>query len=123
MSDMSRPELDPVADRINMARRIEATEALRVAHADLIADMVSAGEEIPASLRDVVDHHLGYDSITRQGELSGVDGEQAFIDVGRDVGDYWTNIGRGEGGFYDKIREEGCGFCGSHTPGCCDGCA
>lgn len=37
--------------------------------------------------------------------------------------DYWDNIGKGMGGFYDDIRENGCSSCGSSTPGCCDGCA
>lgn len=42
---------------------------------------------------------------------------------GQELADYWDNIGRGGGGFYDSIREHGCSSCGSHTPGCCDGCA
>lgn len=42
---------------------------------------------------------------------------------GQDAVDYWDEIGRGDGGFYDHIRENGCSSCGSHTPGCCDGCA
>lgn len=37
--------------------------------------------------------------------------------------DYWNNVGRGKGGFYDRIREHGCTACGCHTPGCCDACA
>lgn len=42
---------------------------------------------------------------------------------GQELADYWDNIGTGMGGFYDDIRENGCSSCGSHTPGCCDGCA
>ena len=42
---------------------------------------------------------------------------------GAELGEYWNNIGRGLGGFYDEIRENGCTSCGSYTPGCCDGCA
>jgi hypothetical protein len=42
---------------------------------------------------------------------------------GQPLVDYWDQIGRGQGGFYDDIRQNGCSNCGSHTPGCCDGCA
>ncbi len=42
---------------------------------------------------------------------------------GQELVDHWANIGRGDGGFYDSIRVDGCSSCGSHTPGCCDGCA
>lgn len=36
---------------------------------------------------------------------------------------HWDEIGKGEGGFYDDIRQNGCWACDSHTPGCCDACA
>ncbi len=42
---------------------------------------------------------------------------------GQELVDHWDNVGLGEGGFYDHIREHGCSSCGCHTPGCCDGCA
>lgn len=37
--------------------------------------------------------------------------------------EYWDTIGKGMGGFYDDIRENGCASCGSSTPGCCDACS
>lgn len=43
--------------------------------------------------------------------------------TGQESIDFWDDIGKGQGGFYDHIRENGCSSCGSHTPGCCDGCA
>ncbi len=43
--------------------------------------------------------------------------------TGQELSDYWDSIGKGMGGFYDDIRENGCSSCGSHSPGCCDGCA
>lgn len=43
--------------------------------------------------------------------------------VGKECIDYQDNIGKGMGGFYDDIRENGCSICGSYAPGCCDGCA
>lgn len=43
--------------------------------------------------------------------------------TGQESIDFWNDIGQGQGGFYDHIREYGCSSCGSHTPGCCDGCA
>lgn len=42
---------------------------------------------------------------------------------GEELVHYWDEVGLGEGGFYDHIREHGCSYCDSHTPGCCDGCA
>ncbi len=42
---------------------------------------------------------------------------------GEELVRYWDEVGAGEGGFYDDIREHGCSYCDSHTPGCCDGCA
>lgn len=119
---MSDFEIDPVQDRIAFAQRIETEDQLRATHADLIAEMASTGEEIPAALRDVVDHHLGYDTLTGSAGLTGAQGEKAVIDAGGDIGDYWDNVGKGDGGFYDTIRKDGCPFCGCHTPGNCDGC-
>lgn len=116
-------EGDPMMDRVHFAEEIEANDALRATHAELIDAMTSAGEEIPESLRDAVDHHLGYDTVATEGALSGIEGERKVIDEGGDVGDYWMNVGKGDGGFYDRIREEGCFACESHTPGCCDACA
>lgn len=42
---------------------------------------------------------------------------------GQELADYWDNIGKGSNGFYDNIRKNGCSYCGSGTPGCCDACA
>lgn len=53
--------------------------------------------------------------------LNSAKGEEGLR--GQELTDYWNNIGAGMGGFYDDIRENGCSSCGSHTPGCCDGCA
>jgi hypothetical protein len=53
--------------------------------------------------------------------MTSYEGEKGL--TGQDHIDYWNNIGKGLGGFYDDIRENGCSSCGSHTPGCCDGCA
>lgn len=66
-------------------------------------------QELEAQLPDVlqmVNSHRGEEGLTGQ----------ALVD-------YWDNIGKGMGGFYDSIRENGCSSCGSSTPGCCDGCA
>lgn len=53
--------------------------------------------------------------------VTSIRGEEGL--AGQELADYWDNIGKGMGGFYDDIRENGCSSCGSHTPGCCDGCA
>ena len=53
--------------------------------------------------------------------IASIKGEEGL--TGQDHIDYWNDIGAGQGGFYDSIRENGCTSCGSHTPGCCDGCA
>lgn len=42
--------------------------------------------------------------------------------TGEEISKYWDKIGKGEGGFYDDIRINGCSSCDSHSPGCCDAC-
>ena len=53
--------------------------------------------------------------------VSSTEGEKGL--TGQALVDYWDTIGKDKGGFFDDIRENGCSSCGSHTPGCCDGCS
>ena len=103
------------------------------AYANIFAmSNVFGGEEFPAGQPDMfvrVDHDTidwyNGDGVQRV-DVEGInpapgtepEGGQALID-------YWDTIGldKDDDGFYNLIRKNGCSSCGSHTPGCCDGCA
>lgn len=72
------------------------------------------GRTLPADFGKMLTAHRDEDAI--------MDETDPAVKAKR-LSEFWGEIGKGEGGFYDDIRENGCSSCGSHHPGCCDGCA
>lgn len=92
-----------VAEKYPEFDREKALETLRQIDEfnSLEAEVPDALDMVTAAEREQIAHE------------SGVEGA---------VEDFWDNIGKGDGGYYDNIRQNGCFSCGSHYPGNCDGC-